>query len=173
MNLNINSLIQAGGKEWQSNGYHRVYFNNLAELYGLECSYYKTGNISSATLNGESISNSQARKLSSGLAFGKVWFDLKDGEFHTKDLGPQTSEKLIGAIKTRIQSLEVVAEEKIKIDRCTVMARAWHTAKEAAARFGGSSREYFAEALRLAWAEEKLWAERTRASKARVAINQF
>jgi Streptococcus thermophilus bacteriophage Gp111 protein. len=35
-----------------------------------------------------------------------------------------------------------------------VMKRAWEIAKEAAAKFGGNSKEYFAEALRMAWASK-------------------
>ncbi len=37
-----------------------------------------------------------------------------------------------------------------------VMSRAWEIARASAARFGGSSKAYFQEALRQAWAEKKL-----------------
>ncbi|MEK5038750.1 hypothetical protein [Sporosarcina sp. FSL K6-3457] len=36
-----------------------------------------------------------------------------------------------------------------------VMTKAWEIAKEGAAKFGGKAVEYFAEALRMAWAEVK------------------
>jgi hypothetical protein len=36
-----------------------------------------------------------------------------------------------------------------------VMARAWQIARKGAARFGGGSRLYLAEALRMAWAERR------------------
>lgn len=36
-----------------------------------------------------------------------------------------------------------------------VMTRAWKIAREGAAKFGGKVKEYFAEALRMAWAEIK------------------
>ena len=36
-----------------------------------------------------------------------------------------------------------------------VMTRAWEIAREGAANFGGKVKEYFAEALRMAWAETK------------------
>lgn len=39
--------------------------------------------------------------------------------------------------------------------RHNIMTRAWQIASEAAARFGGSSRAFFAEALRMAWAEAR------------------
>jgi len=57
--------LEMGGREWQKNGNHRIYFNGgaLEVLYGLEILRYKTGNISSATFNGEDISNSKANKL--------------------------------------------------------------------------------------------------------------
>lgn len=36
-----------------------------------------------------------------------------------------------------------------------VMVRAWEIAKEAAVKFGGKVKEYFAQALSMAWAEAK------------------
>jgi hypothetical protein len=36
-----------------------------------------------------------------------------------------------------------------------VMVRAWKIAREAVAKFGGSVKEYFAQALTIAWAEAK------------------
>lgn len=36
-----------------------------------------------------------------------------------------------------------------------IMTRAWAIAREASARFGGSSRSYFVESLRQAWAEAR------------------
>lgn len=36
-----------------------------------------------------------------------------------------------------------------------VMTKAWEIAKEAVAKFGGKVKEYFAEALKMAWAIEK------------------
>jgi hypothetical protein len=36
-----------------------------------------------------------------------------------------------------------------------VMSRAWSLAKEGAAKFGGNSREYIKEAMRLTWAQIK------------------
>ena len=36
-----------------------------------------------------------------------------------------------------------------------VMKRAWEIARQGAEKFGGNAKEYFAEALRMAWAEVK------------------
>jgi hypothetical protein len=46
----------------------------------LKCTHYNTGNISSATLYGEEISNSSAKKMIDSLLTTKVYYDciLKD-----------------------------------------------------------------------------------------------
>lgn len=58
----IEALTEHGGSEWSGYGHHRVYFDT-APLLGLEVERYGTGNVSGATLYGESISNSRARRL--------------------------------------------------------------------------------------------------------------
>ena len=93
------------GSEWNKNGMCRIYFNDLQGLYGLKLSLYHTGNISSASLDGEPISNSSARKICSALA-GKLWFDCNDGKFYSRDLGPNTTQKLIATIETRAAAME-------------------------------------------------------------------
>lgn len=51
----------------------RYYVNNLTEIVGLEYGRYNTGNISSATLAGDVISNSEAGRILGMLEYGKVW----------------------------------------------------------------------------------------------------
>ncbi len=96
-------LIQIGGREWIKDGKHRVYFNDdvMCDLYGLKTSHYNTGNVSSASLNGEPISNSRARKILSTLV-GKLWYDLADGQFHSQYLSDSTVEKLVAEITRRV-----------------------------------------------------------------------
>jgi len=80
-------LETVGGNYWESpdGSKKRVYFNtdSLMQFIGLECEFYGTGNISSATLNGEHISNSQARKLLSDISTSKHYFDLTDNTWHS------------------------------------------------------------------------------------------
>lgn len=52
----------------------RLYVN--ANALGLHCSYYNTGNISSASINGKSISNCEARRMKAS----KTYIDVKTGE---------------------------------------------------------------------------------------------
>lgn len=84
--LTAESLITLGGSLWEKNGMRRVYFNDLPSLYGLKATYYNTGNISSATLDGDAISNAAAREIQSYLKNGKLFYDLVSGEFGSRDL---------------------------------------------------------------------------------------
>ncbi|MFD6149440.1 helix-turn-helix domain-containing protein [Streptomyces sp. NPDC060243] len=76
------TMVAIGGNRWQRAGHDRVYFNNWAELAGIEVSRYNTGNISSAAYQDEGISNSQAYKLLECI--DKVWFDAEDGKLHCR-----------------------------------------------------------------------------------------
>jgi len=66
----IDKLIAAGGNRWQKSGMDRIYFK--ASQLGLDYSCYKTGNISSATFNGERISNSEANRMYSAKTYYNV-----------------------------------------------------------------------------------------------------
>ena len=67
----IGELEAMGFRRWQKNGMDRMYIN--ASTLGLICTYYKSGNISSAEFSGERISNSEAYRLSGA----KTYIDLK------------------------------------------------------------------------------------------------
>jgi hypothetical protein len=72
-----NALIEKGGKEWINGNKHRIYFNNWEEIAGFNINTYKTGNISSASLQGETISNNKANKMLGG----KLYFDMVTSKF--------------------------------------------------------------------------------------------
>ena len=80
----IKELEAKGFKRWSKAGKDRLYIN--ASVLGLVCEYYKTGNIKDAYFKGESISNSEARRMKEAKTFvdivtGKVYGDnqtLKD-----------------------------------------------------------------------------------------------
>ncbi|MFI5687928.1 hypothetical protein [Streptomyces sp. NPDC051636] len=74
------TMVAIGGNRWQRGDKDRVYLNNWAEFAGIETSHYNTGNISSASYQGDGISNSQAYKLLGSI--DKVWFDAADGKLH-------------------------------------------------------------------------------------------
>jgi hypothetical protein len=80
--LTAENLAKVGGSRWTKNGMDRLYFNDWAAFAGLTTSTYNTGNIASASYQGEHIANRQAN-LALG-AIDKLWFDLADGQFHCR-----------------------------------------------------------------------------------------
>lgn len=71
----IERLINAGASRWTKYERDRLYIKRLADLIGLSYTKYKTGNISSAELNGEAISNSECNRILAAL--DKAYIDLK------------------------------------------------------------------------------------------------
>lgn len=152
--MKIETLKEIGGSEWKKDKFHRIYFNELHTWYGLECSFYKTGNISSASLNGAKISNSQANSIL-GRISGKLWLDLIDGRWHWLNLSDRDALVLIKAIEAKAVETEN-PKPAAKATKAGIMKRAWQIAREGAKSFGGSSKDYLAEALRIAWSESRM-----------------
>lgn len=71
----IERLINAGASRWTKYERDRLYIKRLADLIGLSYTKYNTGNISSAELNGETISNSECNRILAAL--NKAYIDLK------------------------------------------------------------------------------------------------
>ena len=82
--ISAEALEALGGKRWTKNAMDRVYFNGEvnAKMIGFSYSSYKTGNVSSASLRGESISNNRASSIRTSIFCCKCWFDLNDQAFH-------------------------------------------------------------------------------------------
>lgn len=73
-NEKIRELEGMGFKRWQKGEFDRLYIN--ADQLGLECKYYKTGNIKSACFGGDEISNSEAYRMKAA----KTYIDVATGE---------------------------------------------------------------------------------------------
>lgn len=85
----IEQLKQKGFIRWTKGSMDRLYIN--ASMLGLECSYYKTGNISDAYFDGDSISNSEARRMKSA----KTYIDIHtDRVFSDNDKLLEAAKKL-------------------------------------------------------------------------------
>lgn len=69
----IAELETMGFKRWTKGNYDRLYIN--ARDCGLECTYYKTGNISGATWQGHEISHAEGYRLKGS----KTFIDIKSG----------------------------------------------------------------------------------------------
>ncbi|MCM1225591.1 MAG: hypothetical protein NC548_65230 [Lachnospiraceae bacterium] len=75
---NLNALIEMGANRWTKGGHDRLYLSGCGDkLIGLECDYYKSGNVSCATLNGEKISNAEVFRVRN--TYDRAYIDLKDG----------------------------------------------------------------------------------------------
>jgi hypothetical protein len=101
--MTIEKLVEIGGKEWKVSDKHRVYFNLdfMAEAIGLDLSFYKTGNICSASLDGEKISNSKANKILRSLD-GKFWYDVKEDKFFMKEMDRELAKQVKEYILSRV-----------------------------------------------------------------------
>lgn len=78
----IETMTAIGGRRWQKNGMDRVYLGDFATVPGLELDYYKSGNISGASLDGDLVSNAEGGRLAT--AVDKVYFDATDGKVYIK-----------------------------------------------------------------------------------------
>lgn len=81
--MNKENLIRIGGKHWEKGSQSRVYFGMdiIMAAIGLKCTYYKSGNIQSARLNGSKISNGKAVKMRMKLSNSKFYYDCNTKEF--------------------------------------------------------------------------------------------
>lgn len=73
----IQELVNRGFNRWTKGNMDRLYVN--ADTLGLECDYYKTGNICYATFQGEKISNTHAKEMRSA----KTYIDVATGTVHS------------------------------------------------------------------------------------------
>jgi len=99
--MDTNKLTQIGS-DWQKNGMHRIYINDLYRFANLTMKFYASGNISSATLDGETISNSAAKQIAAKIDSLSIWYDYADDDLHVKynsQKYPQTARQIMDAIK--------------------------------------------------------------------------
>lgn len=94
----IKKLESKGFKRWTKGEHDRLYAN--AESFGLEVDYYKSGNISYATLNGEKISNTSAYGIKRKTS---IYIDVNDGKLYTSRTA---NEEIVENVKAAIRGVE-------------------------------------------------------------------
>ena len=74
-------LVKMGGREWIKAGKHRIYIavDMACKAINLRCQFYGSGNVSSATLDGDKISNCSARDMRQTLS--GMYYDVQIGKF--------------------------------------------------------------------------------------------
>jgi len=72
-------LVELGMYVWEKGANRRIYIkaHHYETVFGLKVQHYKTGNIKSATLNGQEISNNKAYNLCSTASY----FDCNTQQF--------------------------------------------------------------------------------------------
>lgn len=83
----VKDLLERGGKHWAKGPHDRIYINQTTFIMPsgnllLDLERYNTGNISSAALDGEVISNNKAR----GCAYDKTYYCKKTHKFFGNNL---------------------------------------------------------------------------------------
>jgi hypothetical protein len=76
MNANQIKQLEKIGSDWKKNEMHRIYINDIAELYGMHPTY--------SQLNSIQISNTKAGRIRVTCAEMKLWYDFSDDKFHCK-----------------------------------------------------------------------------------------
>jgi hypothetical protein len=78
MKITAAAVAAAGGTLWSGHGMNRAYFDNWADLIGLEVTYRSSGRIESARFYGEEITPTSAKRLLKAVE--RVWVDLYTGK---------------------------------------------------------------------------------------------
>lgn len=88
--FDIEALEKKGFNRWTKGNMDRLYFN-IEKSGDLELDYYKSGNLRSADLDGERISNAEACRL---LAV-KCFIDLKNGNKLVVQYGREDAQDMV------------------------------------------------------------------------------
>lgn len=95
----MNQLQKMGATRWTKGDYDRLYLNAAAaKLIGLEISYYNTGNISYATLDGEKISNRRANELNDVTS---IYININTGK-----MAGRVNDHQIAMIREKLDEME-------------------------------------------------------------------
>lgn len=93
--IDIEALEKKGFNRWTKGNYDRLYFN-IEKSGHMDVDYYKTGNISHATVDGEEISHRFAGQILSV----KCFIDLKhENKLVIQYGGPEAREVVEGVVK--------------------------------------------------------------------------
>lgn len=88
--IDIEALEKKGFSRWTKGNMDRLYFS-IEKSGSLDLDYYKSGNLRSADLNGERISNAEACRL---LAV-KCFIDLKNGNQLVVQRGREDAQNVV------------------------------------------------------------------------------
>lgn len=96
----VKKMIEKGGKKWEAYGKCRIYFDREIALkaLNLEINFYKSGSVSSAVKDGDTISNSQAKSYLNDI--DKIFYDVLSD---TWGKSSYTEEYVLEAVKEYVK----------------------------------------------------------------------
>lgn len=113
----IEKLAAKGFNRWTKGKYDRMYVN--AKDLGLACEYYKTGNVHSATFQGEGISNSEAYRMKAA----KTYIDVETGEVVSDNRYlKEAAEEVLEAVKAEIEAEEAALNQNVNFEEAAEIA---------------------------------------------------
>lgn len=105
MKNEINANLMNLGNLWEKNAIRRIYLSTekTARALGYDFSFYSSGNISSASRNGESISNSEMKRVL--RAIDGLYYDLNSGTIGRKPYSGTPDSSVTAEVESLIKSM--------------------------------------------------------------------
>lgn len=112
LNEAIITKLEEKGNRWTKGNFDRIYFD-VSDVTSFSYTTYNSGNISSAELGGEEISNAEAGRISCA----KLYVDLKTGDVVVENKGnarkiSRIADEFMAAIEAMVAETEEKAEEE-------------------------------------------------------------
>lgn len=111
---NIPTSILENGNRWTNGNHDRIYIKDLTlTTIGLETDRYNSGNINSATVNGEQISNTFAREILRAADEMNPFYNVNTGRIEMRSSGArEEAQNLVReAAETLLEEIEEEEEE--------------------------------------------------------------
>lgn len=114
----ITRLGAKGFKRWTKGNYDRLYIN--AEQLGLELSFYKTGNISGAHWQGNSISHAEGGRM----RYAKTYIDVQTGKVYSQhEWLQEAAEAILNEVENEMAQEQVQDAEETTQEESTMKTR--------------------------------------------------
>jgi hypothetical protein len=110
--LSVEKLVAVGGKEWKKGNFHRIYFNNIHELHGLDAKFDEQGKFEYAHMLWAEVEEEYARRVIAHFADSKFWYDVKEKAFAYKNMDEDEFNVCIDTVNMKIERMEEAKREE-------------------------------------------------------------
>ena len=106
MTYTIEQLTSIGGREWQVDDKHRVYFNGLLEFCeGLEYSTNRQGRFRHAVVDGKLLPTREGFRILGMLNTAKFYYDVTTGRFEGGRIPADYVERVVRGLQRRLDEV--------------------------------------------------------------------